>query len=109
MWDQDTLDGCINFKVIVPIYKDKTVIKIIDGVKTNVVTRVLTKELRLETCMRIDGITKVDQYITSKNTISKTRSLIYDRYTNKYYTVDHPKDKILAALKTKPTNKIGFK
>lgn len=99
------------FNIISPIYKTKFVSSVIGLQKTRVEKSILVKELRLKKWMRKDGITSVEEYITTKNTIAKDRAIIFDKYTNKHYAVNHIPSEIIAELKPKKPiiNKIGYK
>lgn len=107
MWNTDTSCDAIEVKIITPIYKNKTVTKIIEGEKTKIVKSILVKEIHMKKWLRKDGITSVDQYMTANQTIAKNRSVIYDKYTSKYFAIGESAESIMERLKPNKS-KIGF-
>lgn len=100
----------IQLFMITPIYKSKIKTVEVDGVKTNVEQQILVKELQIKKWIRKDAITSVENYVTAKNTISKTRAVIFDKYSNRFYVAAHNIDNIHEAIspQTKVVS-IGFK
>lgn len=70
---------------------------------------VIFKELFTKKWFRRDGITTIEEYITTKKTIAKTRSTIFDTFTGRLYVVNHTIEEVEEAVILKPiTNKIGY-
>jgi hypothetical protein len=91
------------------IYKTKLINrKTADGKKEVLEKQILVKELRVNRWFRKDGIIGVQEYVTSKNTIAKKRCLVYDKYSNQYYLVNHSVEQVRKAIKYIPKNQIGF-
>lgn len=59
------------------------------------------------TC-RIDSISSVDDYITSKSCISKNRCVIFDRFSGRDFIVNHSRSQIEELLVNKSHKKIGY-
>ena len=108
MWDFKSNGSAIRVTIITPIYKTKIVTKVIDGEKIKKETSILVKEIRTTKWLKKEGITSVDNYLTSKNTIASTRSLIFDKFTNKFYAVGHSQSDIISNIEPKQPNKIGY-
>ncbi len=94
--------------MVTPIYKTKIKVVKIDGVKTNVESQVLVKELHTKKWIRKDAITSVEDYVTSKSVISKTRSVIFDKYSGKYFATAHSTDNIIEVLTNVKVREIGI-
>lgn len=101
----------IELLMITPVYKSKIKEVNVDGVKTAVEQQVLAKELRTKKWIRKDAITSVENYLTSRSTVSKTRSVIFDKYSGKYFATAHSTDNIIEVLThvDSYSPKIGFK
>lgn len=71
---------------------------------------VTEKEIVVRRWFRRDGLSSVEEYITTTNSIAKKRSLIFDRYTGRYYATWHTPDEILEKIyePSRTANKIGY-
>lgn len=56
-----------------------------------------------------EGITLYGPVTNDKNKLLKTRSTIYDKFTNKFFVVNHRTEEIEKSLKTNNYKPIGFK
>lgn len=83
------------------------VLQIVDGQKTKVPVQVVAKEFNSRKILRRDAITSVEDYVSSTHKVAKERAIIYDKYTNQHYAVNHSVDAIKARLFSYK-NKIGF-
>lgn len=87
----------IRLKLVHPIYKtveDK---------------QIFIKELRVKRWFKKQDISSIQDLVTNKNTISKTRCLIFDKQTQQFYVVFHSVKQVREALNPIPTkNQIGF-
>lgn len=67
------------------------------------------KDLLVPHNFLIEGITSYGKTITSKNELAKKRSIVYDKYSARYYTVAHTTEEIHDALRKNPQRSpIGF-
>ena len=100
----------LHLYLITPIYEVRTRSVNIDGVKSNEQYQKLVKELRTRKWIKKDAIVSVDDYVTSKHEISKNRSIIFDKYSNKFYATNHSTEEVIECLNQKTFNKpkIGF-
>lgn len=105
----ESSDGLELF-TITPIYQSRTKTINIDGVMTKVEKRVLKKELHTKKWIRKESITSVENYITHKNIISNNRSIIFDKFSNKYFAVAHNTDNMIDVMNGSKQNvsTIGF-
>lgn len=69
-------------------------------------TEVIIKEIPVKKWFKKDGITSVEEYITSKNTIAKNRSVVFDKFTSRFYATFHSPDQVLNCIY--PANPIGY-
>lgn len=103
-----TNNGELELKIVNPIYKIvRKPIK--DGrgryvkddlnriVKEEV--PVFVKDLLVPHSFLAEGVSAYGKTMTRKNEIAKKRSVIYDKYSARYYTVAHSKEEIEDALK----------
>lgn len=69
----------------------------------------LVKQIRVKKWFKKEGITSVEEYVTIKNHVSKKRSIVFDKYSGKFYATFHHPDEILSSIEI-PTHKspIGF-
>ena len=68
---------------------------------------VVKKELHTKKWFVKEGITSVEEYVTHDNKIAKTRSLIFDKYSGRFYATHHSPEEILKHLNGE-SRKIGF-
>ncbi len=112
------MDERMELKIITPIYKQKlTPIKDKRGhyVKDDLgriikeESEIFVKNVFLPTDFYRDGITLSGTLLNKNREIAKNKSIIYDRYTNRYYTVAHNRDEIQQALSfSDKAPRIGF-
>lgn len=97
----------IEFNVVMDVYKDKEKLsKDADGNKVTNVEEVFVKEVLVPTSFLKDGISLIGTTINNKNQLRKTRTAIYDTYTQRTYVVKHTRDQVQQGLINKPI--IGF-
>lgn len=99
----------IRLSLVYPVYKQKTTYtKMPDGELIPERKEKLVKEITVQKWFKRDAITSVEEYITSKNKIAKSRSIVHDKYTGKSFATFHsPEDIMQIAEQTK--HPIGFK
>jgi hypothetical protein len=100
-----TTQDSLELKLINPIYKVK-IIK--DNVGNSVEKEQFVKELRVKRWFKKDAITSVENYITSRNTVSSKRCIVYDKYCGKHFIAEHTLDEIIEITSINSYKKIGF-
>lgn len=70
----------------------------------------LAKTMYVPQWFRKDGITSVSQHVTDRNTLSKRRCVIHDKYSGRFYGVAHNMDDIAKRVfnHITRTQQIGF-
>lgn len=95
---------CIQVTTIQTLYKTK---KVKDKVIEEYVNKeYFYKEIKVKRWCRKENIPVVQEYINSRNQVSKVRCMIYDRSTNTFHLLDHSPEQVIEAIERK--NKIGF-
>lgn len=98
----------IQFFIVHQVFKMKTVYeKLESGEEYPEEKEVLVKELRISKWFQHDSITSIEDYVTEKNKVAKNRSIIFDRYSGKFYITWHSIDEVVSML-NKPKQPIGF-
>lgn len=99
----------IELKVVYPVYRTK-LIKAKGSEDTFIEKSIIIKELRVKKWFKKDAITSIEDYVTSKNTISKLRSIVFDKYSGRFYPVFHPPEDIMifTAIPNQFQQQIGF-
>ena len=69
---------------------------------------VLVKQLHVRKWFRKDGITSVEEYVTSKNRVARSRSIVFDKYSGRFYATYHSPDDIMQNI-LQSSNPIGFR
>lgn len=71
---------------------------------------VMVKEVKLVKWFKKDGIVSVEETMQKDNRVSKTRSVIFDRYSGRFYETFHPVSSVMRSLYESTLNKssIGF-
>jgi hypothetical protein len=106
-------DNLLELTLVHPVYK--TVTKISRCKQTGELMpqeqQKLVKELKVKKWFSPEQIGSVEEVVNTNNTISKTRSMIYCRFSAKFYITWHaPKDVILqrSTLMKPQRSKIGY-
>lgn len=70
---------------------------------------VLHKQIRVKKWFKKEGITSVEEYVTARNTVSKSRSIVFDKYSGRFYATFHHPEEVMRSIETQPyKNQIGF-
>jgi hypothetical protein len=70
---------------------------------------VLKKQIRVKKWFKKECISSVEEYVTNKNTIAKNRSIVFDKYSQRFYATYHNPEEILRNIQPEPyKNQIGF-
>ena len=93
-----------------PVYKKITkIVRTPDGKLVKEQKDKLQKETRVIKWVDRDAIISVEEYITRKGDIAKKRSIVYDKYTNRFYATWHTVNEILEVLEDRKEHTVGFK
>lgn len=100
----------VRLEIVHSVYKNKLVYeKMPEGELFPNKKEVLHKQLRVKKWFKKDGITSVEEYVTAKNTVAKSRSVVFDKYSGRFYATYHKMDDIMKHLMPQPyKNQIGF-
>lgn len=100
----------IQLSIVQAVYKSKmTYEKYPEGDMIPQEKKILIKEMRVRKWFKKEAITSVEEYVTVKNTIAKNRSLVFDKYSGRFYATWHNAEEVMTRL-NEPLNKstIGF-
>ena len=102
-------DICLN--IVHSVYKKKTVYTNIGGGDSFAEKKeVLVKQIIVKKWFKKEAITSVEEYVTSKNKVAKSRSIIFDKYSSRFYATFHNVDEIMNNINNRTyKNQIGFK
>lgn len=67
----------------------------------------MTKQIHVRKWFVKDGITSVEEYVTKDDKISKIRSIVYDKYSGRFYATHHGADEVMRHLNP-PAKDVGF-
>ena len=99
----------VELTVLHPVFKTKTVYtKLPGGDEYPETKQVLVKELKVKKWFLKEAIVSIEQYVTKRHSIGKSRSVIFDKFSGRSYTVLHTPQHILHMI-TQPLNPIGFR
>ena len=99
----------ICLSIVHSVTKQKTVYQKLSGGEDYPEQKeVLVKQLHVRKWFRKDGITSVEQYVTAKNKIARNRSIVFDKYSGRFYATFHSTDDVMLNI-TSAVNPIGFK
>lgn len=106
-------DESICIATIYSVYKTSyETIKEADGSISYREKEKLIKQIPVKKWFKKEAITSVEEYVTTKNTIAKKRSVIYDKYTGKYFATYYAPDELFAAINKKNleinNTKVGY-
>jgi len=100
----------VRLEVVHSVYKSKVEYEHMpEGELFPVKKEVFQKQIRVKKWFKKEAITSVEEYVTIKNTIAKNRSIVFDKYSQKFYaTFHHPEDVIKNIEPQSYKNQIGF-
>lgn len=100
----------IALDVVHSIYKTKTIYQKIEGGELYPEKKeVLVKQIKVKKWFKKDCISSIEEYVNSKNKISKHRSVVFDKFSGRYYATFHSPQEVLRQMSTTPMNNpIGF-
>ena len=107
-WSVNPNDS-IALNVVHSVYKTKTIYQKMDGGDLYPEKKeVLIKQIKVKKWFKKDSISSVEEYVTSKNKVSKNRSVVFDKFSGRFYATFHSPQEILQAMSHPYTHPIGF-
>lgn len=98
----------LELTIIHDVYKTKTVYtKLPGGDEYPEQKQVLVKQMKVKKWFLKEAIVSIEQYVTKRHSIGKSRSVIFDKFSGRSYIVLHTPQHILHMI-TQPINPIGF-
>jgi hypothetical protein len=103
-------DESIRLDIVHSVYKNKIVYeKMPEGDLFPNKKETLHKQIRVKKWFKKDAIVSVEEYVTVNNKISKHRSIVFDKYSGRFYATYHNIDDVIKNLTHQPyKNQIGF-
>lgn len=96
--------------IVHSVTKQKTVYQKLSGGESFPEQKeVLIKQLHVNKWFKKDGITSVEEYVTAKNTIAKNRSIVFDKYSGRFYATYHSANDVMTSITGPNVNQIGFR
>ena len=96
--------------VVHSIYKTKTIYQKIEGGELFPEKKeVLVKQIKVKKWFKKECISSIEEYVNSKNKISKHRSVVFDKFSGRFYATFHSPQDVLSQISSTPMNNpIGF-
>jgi hypothetical protein len=100
----------VRLEVVHSVYKTKVHYEKMEGGDLFPEQRdVLVKQIRVKKWFKKEAITSVEEYVTVKNTIAKSRSIVFDKYSGKFYATFHGTQEVINHIEPQSyKNQIGF-
>lgn len=100
----------IALNVVHSVYKTKTIYQKMDGGELFPERKeVLVKQIKVKKWFIKECISSIEEYVNSKNQISPKRSVVFDKYSGRFYATFHSPEEVLQAISASPVkNSIGF-
>lgn len=100
----------IQVQVVHSVYKTRIVYqRLEDGELYHEKKEIVAKQIKVKKWFRKECISSVEQYVTSKNKIAKNRSVIFDKFSGRFYATFHSPEDILYNISSSSTSKpIGY-
>lgn len=98
----------IELTIVHDVFKTKTIYtKLPGGEEYPETKQVFVKQMLVKKWFQIEAIVSIEQYVTKRHSIGKSRSIVFDKFSGRSYVVLHSPQHILDMI-TKPKNPIGF-
>lgn len=106
-----SVQDSVCLSIVHSVTKQKTVYQKLSGGEDYPEQKeVLIKQLHVRKWFRKEGITSVEEYVTAKNTIAKNRSIVFDKYSGRFYATYHSASDVMNSITPAvTTNQIGFR
>jgi hypothetical protein len=100
----------IELSIIHSIYKNKVVYQKLESGELYPEKReVLVKQIKVKKWFLKEAIVSVEQYVNSRNKITPNRSVIFDKFSGKFYATFHSPQEIVENINSiTKTSPIGF-
>jgi hypothetical protein len=100
----------IRLEVVHSVYKNTVEYEQLpEGELFPVKKETLQKQIRVKKWFKKEAITSVEEYVTIKNTIAKKRSIVFDKYSGKFYATFHNPEEVIKSIEPQSyKNQIGF-
>jgi hypothetical protein len=99
----------IKLSIVHSVTKQKVkLVKTEDGTSYPSAQEVNVKQLHVQKWFKKDGITSVEEYVTAKNTIAKSRCIVFDKYSGRFYATFHSAKDVIESISYVKTNPIGY-
>lgn len=110
MADIQSHGDSVRLEVVHSVYKTKVEYeKMPEGEMYPTQKEKLVKQIRVKKWFKKEAITSVEEYVTVKNTIAKNRSVVFDKYSGKFYATFHGAQEVINNIEPQPyKNQIGF-
>lgn len=97
----------IELIIVHPVYRTETVYEKRGEDEFPEEKQVLVKEIKIRKWFHREAITSVEEYVNEKNRVCRSRSMIYDRFSSRFYITWHSVEELLQRIE-KPKQPIGF-
>ena len=106
---QTTVDD-IQLDIVHSVYKHKIVYeKLAGGESYPERKEILVKQIKVKKWFKKEAIVSVEEYVTTKNKVAKTRSIVFDKYSSKFYATYHNAEDVMRNISSRTRNtQIGF-
>jgi hypothetical protein len=103
-------DESVRLDIVHSVYKNKVVYeKMPEGDLFPNKKETFHKQIRVKKWFKKEAIISVEEYVTRKNKIAKSRSIVFDKYSSRFYVTFHRVEDIISNLTIQPyKNQIGF-
>jgi hypothetical protein len=100
----------LRLEIVHSVYKNTvTYEQLPDGELYPTKKEILVKQMRVKKWFKKEAITSVEEYITARNTVAKSRCIVYDKYSCKFYATFHKLDDVIKSIEPHShKNQIGF-
>lgn len=106
------MTSAIELTIVHDVYKTKTVyVKMPEGDEFPETKQVFVKQMLVKKWFIKEAIVSIEQYVTKRHSIGKSRSVIFDRFSGRSYIVLHSPQDILHMMTqdSHPKTPIGFR
>lgn len=105
-----TTNESVRLDIVHSVYKNTVKYEQLpEGEMFPVKKETLHKQIRVKKWFKKEAITSVEEYVTSRNRIAKSRSVVFDKYSQKFYATFHNAEEVIRSIEPQSyQNKIGF-
>jgi len=102
----ETMYDNVQLSIVHSVTKQKLVSH--KGAEYPELKEVNVKQIYVQKWFKKEGITSVEEYVTSKNKIAKSRSIVFDKYSGRFYATYHSPKEVMESINRIKTNPIGY-